>query len=224
MSELVVLDVFGGPGPTGGNRLGVIVGDDTAPAARQRRAAELGHSETVFVDDVAGGVVDIYTPSIRLPFAGHPLVGVSWLLRARLGTCDVVRPGAGEVPAWADGEFSWVAGRADWVTGRTTLELASPAEIDALPGPPVGEGFLYTWAWVDEAAGVVRARAFPRRGDAIVEDEATGAAALLLTAELGRALTVHQGVGSEIRTRPRPDGRIAVGGRVTLVEEPRTGS
>jgi predicted PhzF superfamily epimerase YddE/YHI9 len=116
------------------------------------------------------------------------------------------------------------AGRADWVAGRTTREFASPAEIDALPGPPVGEGFLYTWAWVDEAAGAVRTRAFPRRGDAIVEDEATGAAALLLTAELGRALTVHQGVGSEIRTRPHPDGRIAVGGRVTLVEEPRTGS
>jgi predicted PhzF superfamily epimerase YddE/YHI9 len=63
-----------------------------------------------------------------------------------------------------------------------------------------------------------RASAFPRRGDAIVEDEATGAAALQLTAELLRSLTVHQGVGSEIRTRLQPDGRIAVGGRVTLVE------
>jgi predicted PhzF superfamily epimerase YddE/YHI9 len=102
--------------------------------------------------------------------------------------------------------------------GRRAAELrefASPAEIDALPGPPVGEGFLYTWAWVDEAAGVVRTRAFPRRGDAIVEDEATGAAALLLTAELGRALTVHQGVGSEIRTgRTRTGGlRWAAGSR-----------
>jgi predicted PhzF superfamily epimerase YddE/YHI9 len=74
------------------------------------------------------------------------------------------------------------------------------------------------WAWVDEVTGVVRARAFPRRGDAIVEDEATGAAALQLTAELGRSLTVHQGVGSEIRTQLQPDGRIAVGGRVTLVD------
>ena len=63
-----------------------------------------------------------------------------------------------------------------------------------------------------------RASAFPRRGDAIVEDEATGAAALQLTAELLRSLTVHQGVGSEIRPRLQPDGRNAVRGRVTLVE------
>jgi predicted PhzF superfamily epimerase YddE/YHI9 len=59
MRELVVLDVFLGPGPTGGNRLGVIVGDDTAPGARQRRAAELGYSETGRPDwvDEAAGVV-----------------------------------------------------------------------------------------------------------------------------------------------------------------------
>src|SRR4051812_41065314 len=59
------------------------------------------------------------------------------------------------------------------------------------------------------------AGSFPR-----VEDEATGAAALQLTAELGRSPALHQGVGSEIRTRLQPDARIAVGGRVTLTEEP----
>jgi predicted PhzF superfamily epimerase YddE/YHI9 len=220
--ELVVVDVFCGQGHTAGNRLAVIIGGDSDPAARQQRAAELGYSETVYIDDVERGVVDIYTPSVRLPFAGHPLVGVSWLLRARLGTCDVVRPGAGAVPTWPDGDFSWASGRPEWVTGRTTHQYASSAEIDALPGPPAGDGFLYTWAWVDEAAGVVRARAFPRRGDAIVEDEATGAAALQLTAELGRSLTAHQGVGSEIRARLQPEGRIAVGGRVRPAEEPFT--
>ena len=221
MPELVLLDVFCGPGHTAGNRLGVILGGTVDREGRQRRAAELGYSETVFIDDVVGGVVDIYTPSVRLPFAGHPLVGVSWLLRSRFGGCNVLHPGAGEVPTWADGEFSWVAGRPEWITGRTTQRFASPAEIDALSGPPAGEGLLYTWAWIDEAAGEVRARAFPRRGDGIVEDEATGAAALLLTAELGRALTVRQGVGSEIRTQPRADGRIAVGGRVTQVSPTR---
>ncbi|GAA1392700.1 PhzF family phenazine biosynthesis protein [Pseudonocardia kongjuensis] len=213
--EPLLVDVFCGPGHTAGNRLAVILDDPSGPVQRQRRAAELGYSETVFVDD--GSAADIYTPSVRLPFAGHPLVGASWLLRHRLGSCEVLHPAAGAVPAWAEGGFGWVSGRPEWVTGRTTRQLASPAEVEALPGPPDGTGFLYVWAWTDEPAGSVRARAFPRRGDAIVEDEATGAAALRLTAELGRSLTVRQGAGSEIRTRLLPEGRIGVGGRVRQV-------
>ena len=43
------------------------------PGERQAFAGKLGFSETVFVDDPERGVVDIYTPSLRLPFAGHPL-------------------------------------------------------------------------------------------------------------------------------------------------------
>lgn len=179
MPEPLLVDVFRGPGHTAGNRLAAILDDPSGPVARQRRAAELGYSETVFVDD--GSVADIYTPSVRLPFAEHPLVGASWLLRHRLGSCDVLHPAAGAVQVWAEGGFGWV------------------------------------WARTDEPAGSVRARAFPRRGDAIVEDEATGAAALRLTAEFGRSPTVRQGVGSEIRTRLLPEGRIGVGGRVRQV-------
>jgi predicted PhzF superfamily epimerase YddE/YHI9 len=78
--------------------------------------------------------------------------------------------------------------------------------------PPPGE-WVYAWAWQDEAAGRVRARGFPGRDDGITEDEATGAAALLLTARLGRALTVTQGRGSQILTALEPDGSVAVGGR-----------
>jgi len=52
----------------------------------------------------------------------------------------------------------------------------------------------------------------------IAEDEATGAAALRLGAELGRPLTLRQGVGSRIDVRPGPDGTIEIGGRVDRVE------
>ncbi|MEV8060236.1 PhzF family phenazine biosynthesis protein, partial [Streptomyces antimycoticus] len=82
MTDLDVLKVFCGPYGRGGNELGV-VRDGAAvvgEAERQRVAARLGFSETVFVDDPERGVVDIYTPSVRLPFAGHPLVGTAWLL------------------------------------------------------------------------------------------------------------------------------------------------
>jgi predicted PhzF superfamily epimerase YddE/YHI9 len=206
-----VLRVFIGPDGRGGNALGV-VRDGAAvpsPTERQALAAELGFSETVFVDDAVRGVVDIYTPSVRLPFAGYPLVGVAWLLG--VGT---LRPEAGEVRAWQDGEMTWIRARPEWVAGKKTVRYASVAEVEGLPAPPPGEGWEYAWAWADEAAGVVRARGFPRRGDGVVEDEATGAAALVLTGELGRGLDVRQGLGSRILTRVNGDGTVDIGGRV----------
>ena len=85
------------------------------------------------------------------------------------------------------------------------------------PPTPFGQwGRIYAWAWQDEAAGRIRARAFPGRGDGIDEDEATGAAALLLTDHLGRALNITQGAGSQILTAPQPGGWVEVGGRVYL--------
>ncbi|KPC62476.1 PhzF family phenazine biosynthesis protein [Streptomyces chattanoogensis] len=218
--ELQVIRVFCGGDGGGGNPLGVVRNGAACPAGadRQALAARLGFSETVFIDDEDRGVVDIYTPSARLPFAGHPLVGTAWLLRRFGRPAAVLRPPAGEVAVTHDGEFTWVRGRPEWVTGRRTEEYGSPGEVDALPAPPPGAGWLYAWAWRDRAAGAVRARGFPRRGDGITEDEATGAAALTLTHQLGRALDIRQGAGSQILTRPRPDGAIDLGGRVALVE------
>jgi predicted PhzF superfamily epimerase YddE/YHI9 len=212
MSDVEVLRVFTGPGGAGGNLLGVVRDGASVPPERRRHlAAELGYSETVFVDDPVRGHVRIFTPSVELPFAGHPLVGVAWLLGV-----DVLRPPAGEVPAWRDDDGRvWIRGRAEWAPGRLTEQYDSPAAVDALPAPPPGEGWLYAWAWSDEPAGRVRARGFPRRGDSIVEDEATGAAATVLTARLGRPLTIHQGAASLIHTRPAPSGTVAIGGHVS---------
>ncbi|MEU6119209.1 PhzF family phenazine biosynthesis protein [Streptomyces sp. NPDC047117] len=220
MTDLHVVRVFCGPGGGGGNPLGVVRDGGAVPgrAARQTLAGELGFSETVFVDDAGRGTVDIHTPTLRLPFAGHPLVGTAWLLRHLGEPVDVLRPPAGDVAVRYDDELTWVRGHAEWATGRTPREYASAAEVDALPAPPPGEGWLYAWAWSDEAAGRVRARGFPRRGDGIAEDEATGAAALQLTYALGRALDVRQGSGSQIVTRPAAGGWIDLGGRVALRE------
>ncbi|MFJ4738545.1 PhzF family phenazine biosynthesis protein [Streptomyces sp. NPDC088775] len=208
-----VLRVFRGPDGRHGNVLGVVRDGRSHPdrASRQALAARLGFSETVFVDDPERGHVDIYTPGLRLPFAGHPLVGAAWLL-----DLEVLELPVGEVFARQDGEFTWITARPEWASSHTLERYGSAAEIEALTGPPPGEGRLYVWAWEDEAAGRVRARAFPRRDDTIVEDEATGAAALLLSAELGRALNITQGRGSQILTAPAPDGTVEVGGRVSL--------
>ncbi|MFJ2776214.1 MULTISPECIES: PhzF family phenazine biosynthesis protein [unclassified Kitasatospora] len=210
MTGYEVLRVFCGPGGEHGNQLGVVRDGGAVPdvAARQAFARELGFSETVFVDDPERGVIDIYTPTLRLPFAGHPCVGAAWLL----GVDRLVTP-AGVVAVRRDGGFTRIGARAAWAPPRTLRQYASAAEVDALEVPPPGE-WIYAWAWQDEPAGRVRARAFPGRGDGIDEDEATGAAALLLTAGLDRDLVITQGRGSQLVTAVRPGGLVEVGGRV----------
>ncbi|MCX4401139.1 MULTISPECIES: PhzF family phenazine biosynthesis protein [unclassified Streptomyces] len=213
MNDFDVLRVFCGPGGEHGNELGVVREGSVMPDPEERQAfaAKLGFSETVFVDDPERGVVDIYTPTLRLPFAGHPCVGVGWLLDIP----ELVTP-AGVVGVRLDGEFSWIEARAEWAPGRTLRQYGSAEEVDALAVPASGE-WVYAWAWEDELAGRVRARGFPGRDDGIVEDEATGAAALLLTDRLGRALNIVQGAGSQILTAPQPGGWVEVGGRVRLL-------
>ncbi|AWW39869.1 PhzF family phenazine biosynthesis protein [Streptomyces cadmiisoli] len=212
MTDYDVLRVFCAANGGYGNELGVVRDGSVVPerGERQALAAKLGFSETVFVDDPERGVIDIYTPGDRLPFAGHPCVGAAWLL-------DVPElvTAAGPVGARQDGEFSWIEARAEWAGQRTLRQYRSAAEVDALPVPPAGE-WTYAWAWEDEAAGRVRARGFPGRGEGVVEDEATGTAALLLTARLGRALNIAQGAGSQILTAPQPQGWVEIGGRVVL--------
>ncbi|WP_433656285.1 PhzF family phenazine biosynthesis protein [Nocardia sp. CA-128927] len=216
MTEYDVLRVFCGADGRHGNHLGVVRDGAAIPAEAERQAfaRKLGFSETVFIDDPERGVIDIYTPTLRLPFAGHPCVGSAWLLDV-----PTLVTQAGVVGTRSDGEFTWIAAQADWAPPRTLRQYDSAAEVDALPIPEPGD-WIYAWAWQDETAGQIRARAFPGRGDGIDEDEATGAAALLLTASLARPLHISQGRGSRIVTAPQPNGQIEVGGRVRLETKP----
>jgi predicted PhzF superfamily epimerase YddE/YHI9 len=217
MAELHVLRVFVAPGGTGGNPLGVFLDGAAVPdGRRQAVAADLGFSETVFVDDPASGRVRIFTPAGELPFAGHPLVGTSWLLARERTAVAVLRPPAGEVPTFLDGDgVTWIRGRAEWAPQMSFRQFDDPGQVDALDGAPEGLGFVDCWAWEDEAAGRVRARVFaPAFG--IAEDEATGAAAVRLVSRLGRPLTIRQGAGSLLHARPGPDGFAEVGGEVSL--------
>jgi predicted PhzF superfamily epimerase YddE/YHI9 len=218
MAKLHVLRVFVNEDGEWGNPLGVfLAGADVAETERQRVAAELDFSETVFVDDPASGRIRIHTPAVELPFAGHPTVGTAWLL-ARTGTpIGTLRPPAGEVTVREEDGVTFVAARPEWSPPFEYAQLGTPAEVRALDGPPEGAGNTYAWAWIDEAAGTIRARSFVP-GAGIAEDEATGSAALALCARLSRPIVVHQGHGSVIRARPIDDGLIEVGGKTALDE------
>jgi predicted PhzF superfamily epimerase YddE/YHI9 len=214
MPTLHLLRVFCSDDGSGGNALGVFLhGAEVPPERRQAVAADLGLSEVVFVDDPERGEVRIFTPAVELNFAGHPAVGTAWLLE---GT-DVLRVAAGEVAVRRDGELVYVAARPEWGPPHEFAELASPEDVDALEGPPGGHDLLTAWSWIDEPAGVVRARAFLARLG-IAEDEATGSAATKLCAQLGRAIDIRQGRSSRILARPGEDGFVEIGGRSVLDE------
>jgi predicted PhzF superfamily epimerase YddE/YHI9 len=211
---LHVVRVFVGPGETGGNPLGVFLDVDLPGERRQEIAADLGYSETVFVTDSGSGTLRIHTPVAELPLAGHPLVGTSWLLWSLDKEVDALLPPAGIVPTWTADGLTWIRADPAKAPEIELRQLAAPSDVDS---HPVADGFVDVWAWEDEAAGRVRSRVFAGKFG-IPEDEATGAAALRLTAFLGRPLTIRQGVGSEIITRPGPDGLVEVGGRVSPIE------
>jgi predicted PhzF superfamily epimerase YddE/YHI9 len=130
----------------------------------------------------------------------------------------VLRPPAGEVPVRYDDERTWIRARVDWMPGVVrVVELGSVEEVEARPGQAMGEPWLYIWAWEDEAAGRLQARAFPTNFG-LLEDEASGAASVFMGDLLRRPLTIRQGVGSEIVVRPHDDGTIEIGGRTEIVE------
>ena len=218
MPRLHVLKVFVGDGGAGGNPLGVFVeGSEVPKEDRQRVAASLGFSETVFVEDASRGALRIFTPGTELPFAGHPLVGTAWLLESEGFEVPAVRPPAGEVPVRFEGDLTFISGRPEWAPEFEHVRLESPAEVDALTGPPEGHDLAGVWAWEDEAEGRVRVRVFaPRLG--VAEDEATGAHAVRLAALLGREITIRQGEGSLVLATPRRDGTVEIGGRTEPVE------
>ena len=139
MATLHVLKVFVGEGGIGGNPLGVFLeGREVPESLRQEVAADLGFSETVFVDNPDVGELRIFTPGTELPFAGHPLVGTAWLLKQEGSAPSVLRPPAGEVPVRTEGDVTFVSGRPEWAPRFEHIELDSPAEVDELEGPPDG--------------------------------------------------------------------------------------
>ncbi|MGV1047614.1 MAG: PhzF family phenazine biosynthesis protein [Solirubrobacterales bacterium] len=227
MARLHVLRVFCDGAGEWGNPLGVFLDGAEVPEGRRQAVAhELGFSETVFVDDPARGAIRIFTPGLELPLAGQPTVGSAWLL-ARGGEggeaapargVPFLRPPAGEVAVRAEGELTFVAARAEWSPPWELIELADPAAVEALAGPPAGRtDEVYLWAWLDRDAGTVRSRCYSL-ADGVGEDEATGSAAIMLAAALGRELEIHQGEGSRLFARPLGEGRAEVGGRVVLDE------
>lgn len=222
--QLHVLRVFCDELGQTGNPLGVFPEGWLVPAAaRQEIARRLGFSETVFVTDADTATLAVHTPTHELGFAGHPLVGAAWLLGRGPRPPALLRPAAGTVHYTLEDPLTWVRARPEYSPDWELLQLEEPAAVAGLEGAPRGLGHVQAWAWQDQDSGVVRARVFAD-DYGVSEDPATGSAAMLLCAALGRDLRIIQGPAgreSEIFTRMLADGEVELGGRVIAERPPR---
>jgi trans-2,3-dihydro-3-hydroxyanthranilate isomerase len=109
----VITDVFTDV-PLAGNQLAVFTDAREIPEAQlQPLAREINFSETVFVYPAAGdghARIRIFTPSLELPFAGHPVLGTAFVLAGPLQLDELwLETGAGIVPVRLERDGSRIA-------------------------------------------------------------------------------------------------------------------
>ena len=125
MTRYLIYDVFA-DAPLAGNPLAVVPDASALPeAALQPLAREFNLSETVFMFPAeapgATARLRIFTPTMEVPFAGHPVIGAAVALaEAGRGPEMLLELGVGPLPCRAGG------GRASVVTERPLEILAEP--------------------------------------------------------------------------------------------------
>lgn len=109
MTAYVVFDVFTDQ-PFGGNQLAVVTDATALPEDQlQKIAREFNFSETTFVyppeDPANAAHVRIFTPTMEIPFAGHPTIGTAVALRnaGHVGEM-VLELGIGPIPCAFEGD------------------------------------------------------------------------------------------------------------------------
>jgi PhzF family phenazine biosynthesis protein len=166
MPVLQVLRVFCDGQGQFGSPLGVVLdGPAIPPERRQPLAAELGFSETVYVDDADTGQLRIFAPAAELPFAGHPLVGTAWLLSRHLTRpVTQLNPPAGPVPTWTSHDQVWIRAPIAAAPPWRLNHVADATAVDAMTEPPhPDQDADQFWAWIDQQVGTVRTRVFAAR-------------------------------------------------------------
>ncbi len=208
-----VLRVFTRDGE-GGNHLGVVTDlSGLDPSAMQQIAAELGFSETIYIEEGDPPHVRIFTPTMEMPFAGHPLVGAAYHLFRSGSHAERIRCGIGEVKIRTEGKLVWVeapmfhenayrdgaifARRVGLADPKSTwrvempldyrlVELASPDDVARAAPDTEAFGAAHGLTVFARSGGHIRMRFFiPDAG--IAEDPATGSAAVALATRFAAA-------------------------------------
>jgi len=134
-----VVDVFTDR-PLAGNALCVVL--DPCPEARMQAVArEANLSETTFVTERGEGAytVRIFTPTVELPFAGHPTLGTAWVMGPGRW---IQTTSGGRVAVSVDEEGAEMVQPDPVVRGLDDPEVRTALRVDRLLG-----------SWRAEAAG-----------------------------------------------------------------------
>jgi trans-2,3-dihydro-3-hydroxyanthranilate isomerase len=170
-----MVDVFA-ERPLSGNQLAVVLdAQDMDARVMQRIAKEMNLSETTFVlppeDPSHAARVRIFTPSVELPFAGHPTVGTAWVLHSQdriPGSAPdfTLELGVGPVPVrgvkGTDGTSFWLTSPpltfGESLSRRGAIASAiGLSEADLLPDVPIQEastGNPFAFVALRDAAAV----------------------------------------------------------------------
>lgn len=201
-----------------GNSVGAILdeGNKIDSKERQRIATQLGYSESVFINNLSTGSVNIFNPQKEVPFAGHAVVGTAWWInKTRNQPINSLTCAGGSIKTWMDTGKTWIRANLSMIPAWQYEQLKNAIEVESLsPQVTLSKKHTFVWAWVDEIKGLVRARTFaPDWG--IPEDEANGSGSMKLAATLDRNIEILHGKGSMIYTKPWKSDFADLGGRVT---------
>src|SRR5215469_2949491 len=110
--RFVIADVFTDV-PFAGNQVAVFTDARGIPEERlQLLAREINFSETVFVypaEAEGHAKIRIFTPTVELPFAGHPILGTAFVLAGPLQLDELrLETGAGVVPVRIERDASQI--------------------------------------------------------------------------------------------------------------------
>jgi trans-2,3-dihydro-3-hydroxyanthranilate isomerase len=164
--RFVVTDVFSDV-PFAGNQLAVFTDARGIPEERlQVLAREINFSETVFVYPAEGdghARIRIFTPTLELPFAGHPVLGTAFVLGGPLQLDELwLETGAGVVPIRLERDgsrivFGWMrqpAVAAEEYDGAAELLALLGVERSGLPVELYRQGPGYVYVELDSPEAV----------------------------------------------------------------------
>lgn len=211
MTDVEIIMVCTGNSADAGSPVGVVMnGSSTSRGLRTEIVEKLPVSEVAFVDDTTTGTLSILDASGELTLAAQPVMATVWMLR-RLGIDlrQVTLP-FGPLPVGADDGSAWVGIPVTAAPPIPRVRLSSPSELNALT-PTSAEAGSYYWVGEDREFDAITARRFDESGN---EEHISLAPAIGLVAELGRAVTISQQNGAELRARPTAEGFVVLSGDI----------
>ena len=221
--EVNIVRVFVDKNNKFGNPVGIVLDEDCKldDDQRQKVAASLNFSETVFIDKLEEiPKLSIFNPQEKVRFAGHAVLGVVSFINRDLGkNINKVSCSGETVESTKDKNIMYIKAPLPIMPNWNFEELLSPRLVENISKEDASnKKHTFVWSWIDEQKSLIRARTFaPDWG--IPEDQANGSGSMLLTSRLNKNLEIHHGEGSIIFARPVDKNFAEVGGLVSSVSK-----